>query len=946
MGPSLEWFNIERCLDALLDVPAEQRPAALMALAGGDLDLLRELSALSEEMDKTNTPLDRAALATFGDEVPKPSFKAAGEQVGRYKIVALLGRGGMGEVYRAERSDGEFDQQVALKLIRPEAIDHIARFQFERQLLARFNHPSITRIFDGGVLPDGQPYMVMELVDGIPVTTWCAEHHSDLNTRLGLFLEICSAVAYAHRSAVIHRDLKPANLLVTETGNVKLLDFGVAKLVDSSRNQVTLTAPFSPEYAAPEQLTGQHVSTATDVYALGVLLFELLTGALPISLHGQPLAVAMDLILNQTPPAPSELNSRTTKHPCALGALAHDLDAIAGKALRKEPEARYQTVDALIADITRAQRHEPVLARGGARAYIARRFIRRNRFPIAALATIASAVLLGLAGISWQYVRAERQAARATTIRSFLVNLFTDTDASFPADQPRNLVSAEQLVNLGVPRINRDFANDKALQFELLGAIADIYIGLSDLTRASQIQAKRVVLARELYGERSRQAIEQVLNEATSAVGAQDWKLVESLLEKSDGLLRETNERYGDMRAVWWWTKGSLIPAIQNDNLAAEAALQKAVQLFSRFNPTAVGYSTALEQLGAIYYDRYDSDQAVAYYKQALTVERSRSHPDNLMIANYEAVLSAAQDDQGDLAAADASANDSIKLAREAGGPQQDAYWYAVSNQAYELNARGLWKLAHEMFEDLFKLATPNAPSAGVKRQARVFYAKSLVREGNAATAIPILQETQVSASATPLNAEESNYIKFVLADAYEQEGRFDDADKIWPTSSISLGTAPLLDRGAYDIRQRWGEFLLDRGKLDQADAVFTAVITQQDRWGKLSTAAARAWGGRAQVALLRERVNDAQVASKTALEMLAKVRASHDVRTGAQLMLIQGAAALAAQQPAVAMSLAQKALAESQRTDAPNSAAIVRAQKAIEMAQSELAAGSSLPHH
>ena len=331
------------------------------------------------------------------------------------------------------------------------------------------------------MLANGAPYMVMELVSGEPITAWCHAHATDLAGRLQLFLSVCNAVAYAHRNLIVHRDLKPSNVLVTPQGNVKVLDFGIATKLADAEDPQTHSAPMTPDYAAPEQLTGGAISTATDCYALGMLLFELLTGARPWRLDRMPLAAAVDVVLHQPPPAPSRVAAQlSTAAPIPAKALAGDLDAIVAKALRKEPASRYPTVDELMQDIGRSQRAEPVSARTGSRAYVMRRFVRRHRLPIAAAALVLLVLLAGLSGITWQYLRADRQAARATTIKAFLVSLFTDTDPNFPADKPRNQVTAKELMDLGVKRIDREFAADPYLQLELLNIAADIYGGLSD----------------------------------------------------------------------------------------------------------------------------------------------------------------------------------------------------------------------------------------------------------------------------------------------------------------------------------------------------------------------------------------------------------------------------------------------------------------------------------
>ena len=251
MSPLPEWPRIEACLDHLLDLPPGERRGAIPRLADGDGALMQELHGLLDHVNSPDGRLDRAAAVgpARPPETGRP-WLTTGETVGAYRVLALIGRGGMGEVYHAERADGQFEQQVALKVIRHEAIEHVNRFNFERRILARFDHPFITHIYDGGLLADGQPYMVMELVTGQPITVWCEERSTNLAGRLDLFLDVCSAVAYAHRNVVVHSDIKPANVLVTQAGQVKLLDFGIANLLGTPGNGSAAMTPMTPEYAA------------------------------------------------------------------------------------------------------------------------------------------------------------------------------------------------------------------------------------------------------------------------------------------------------------------------------------------------------------------------------------------------------------------------------------------------------------------------------------------------------------------------------------------------------------------------------------------------------------------------------------------------------------------------------------------------------------------------
>ena len=402
--------RIYSLLDELLDLPEDQRVSTLRNRYIDD-------AAVADEVES----LLHAARASDGFLAmpPQPHLEevfddaAIGSRLGAWRIVRLLGHGGMGEVYEAIRAQGDFDHKVAIKVLQREAAAQLERFQAERQILARLEHPGIARLYDGGLTDDGRPYMVMEYVEGRAITEFCALTQASLEKRLRLFMQVCDAVAYAHQNLIVHRDLKPSNILVTKGGAVKLLDFGIAKLLDPQGARVTLAnaAPLTPVCAAPEQLTGGRITTATDVYALGLLLFELLTGSHPWVASDTPVLQAMRAVLQRPAPVASESASRNANAPLPIRSITGDLDAIVAKALRVEPAHRYVTVESLRLEIERVLSGEPIDARKGVRLYTMGRLLRRYRWGVAAIAlTLATTVT----GLVWQAHQAaiERDTAR------------------------------------------------------------------------------------------------------------------------------------------------------------------------------------------------------------------------------------------------------------------------------------------------------------------------------------------------------------------------------------------------------------------------------------------------------------------------------------------------------------------------------------------------------
>ncbi len=408
-----------------------------------------------------------------------------GTRLGPWSLLHLIGRGGAGEVYLALRADGAFRQKVAVKVMHRGAVAEFARFQAEREILARLEHPGIARLLDGGMHTDGRPYMVMEYVEGLSLTEFCDARKLNLEGRLKLFIEVCTVVAYAHRNFVVHRDLKPRNILVTPEGRVKLLDFGVAKLLDVVGGPASdkTSAPLTPDYAAPEQLTGQPITTATDVYALGVVLFELLTSRKPFQNTAMPVAHAVHSVLHEAPPAPSRAARMlgTARLPARL--LEGDIDAIVAKCLRKEAEHRYEGVDALELDLRRHLGSEPVRAREGARLYVLGRFLRRHRLSVAAAIAVVLALAGSLAAVSWQAHNvalerdiAKRAASREEAVRYYVTNLFR-ASAAEPGTEP---ATAKQMLDRSAQRVLREYRDDPYLAGKVVETLSDLYGALED----------------------------------------------------------------------------------------------------------------------------------------------------------------------------------------------------------------------------------------------------------------------------------------------------------------------------------------------------------------------------------------------------------------------------------------------------------------------------------
>jgi len=428
--------RLKELFAALSDLSESERQAYLHTIDDLDEDLRRQLLALlSTDAELAGTTARSAIKAGVAAHAPAKDW--IGARIGAYRIEQELGQGGMGSVFLAQRDDGSVQQQVAIKIVRPEVLDAntIARFRVERQVLALLRHPHIAAMLDLGELDDGSPYVVMEYVDGIAITRYAQDHTLGLGDRLQLMLKVCDAVTHAHRNLIVHRDLKSSNLLVTAQGRPMLLDFGIAKPLVAEFGSIdvhdTQAAQryFSPHHAAPEQFRNAPVTPACDVYGLGALLYELLSGLPPFDLQGLTPGAIENLVLNSDPLAPSQRrDDGQAAHPISAAQLRGDLDSIVLKCLRKHPEDRYATVDQLAADIRAHLDGYPVAARRGGRWYRSRRFLSRHRIAVSASAVIL--VITSIAANTWlrQYRATIEQQSRADQMTALIMEAIEAAD--------------------------------------------------------------------------------------------------------------------------------------------------------------------------------------------------------------------------------------------------------------------------------------------------------------------------------------------------------------------------------------------------------------------------------------------------------------------------------------------------------------------------------------
>ena len=501
------WSRIEPLLDELLDLDDAGRRQRLDALTGADTELRGELERLlAADREASRGVLDRGvedlAAAILEDAEPPPPSVPIGTRIGPYRVIGELGRGGMGEVLLAERATGDFEQRVAIKIMREdvdraEAVNR--RFRRERSILARLRHPNIAVLHDGGTTDDGVPYFVMEYVEGDRITDWCDERRLGIEERLRLFERVCDAVDSSHRNLVVHRDIKPSNVFVTSDGVVKLLDFGIGKLLDADDPEETQPARrfFTPAYAAPEQIRGETVSTSADVFALGMLLYVLLTGRHP---HGDTTrSSALARAILEDDPAPAsvavgkdgpetssdETAARRGTTPAGLRRrLRGDLDTILAKALRKSPEDRYVSAREFREDLERFRASLPIAARRPSWRDRAWKFARRHRVGTVAGIGLLLAVVAGIGGILWQSGVTARERDRARAVQEYLIEVFSAVDPNYEEGET---LTALQLVERGAARVSDRFRDDPGVRAEISLVLGTVLTSLAQYDRAEEV---------------------------------------------------------------------------------------------------------------------------------------------------------------------------------------------------------------------------------------------------------------------------------------------------------------------------------------------------------------------------------------------------------------------------------------------------------------------------
>ncbi len=629
--------RLRELLNAALDLAPVER-AALLERA--DDDVRAEAERLLAHRERAEDFLERPAA-----EYAAPLLSDAGtdgerrilnvpERVGPYRILREIGHGGMGRVFLAEREDPQLHQRVALKVLAglPGEV-LVQRFLDERRILAALEHGSIAHLLDGGVTEEGLPWFAMEYVEGTAIHHYCEERGLGTEARLRLFLQVCDAVQYAHQALVVHRDLKPSNILVTEEGRVKLLDFGIAKLLaPGGRGGAGLTRtgprPMTPEYASPEQVRGDPVSTASDVYALGVLLYRLLAGVHPHDATSRMPHELARAVLEEDPPSPSTRGTGAVRR-----RLRGDIDAIVLTALRKEPGRRYATVEKLAEDVRRHLGGQPVTARPNTWRYRTGKFVRRHRAAVAATAAFAALLVVWGATATAQAGRIARETARTEQVKDFLADLFLQAS---PVVTRGEEPTASDLVDQGARRVAAELGGQPELQAEMMTLLGNVYLALGDYRAAIAQLEPALRTRRALHGDEH----EDVAETAQILAAAHHY---EGRFREAERLLRETVAIRRTLSGVHSREMGEALNDLgdmlhtRGEYGAAEDTLRSALRVLT----TATGERSeqtarARRDLANVLRDRGSHEEAEPLYRRALDVFRERHGRVHPVVARTE----------------------------------------------------------------------------------------------------------------------------------------------------------------------------------------------------------------------------------------------------------------------------------------------------------------------
>jgi serine/threonine-protein kinase len=685
-SPNERFQRVDTIFDAVIDLPTEFQAAFIDQACGDDDELRAEVLDLVRAYHQADSFLEAPAAA-----IAAPILEAAAalsgpipDRIGAFRIVREIGRGGMGRVFLGERADGDFEQRVALKLIQHGAPGIVRRFVEERRILALLEHPGIARLIDGGITANGLPYFAMELVEGEPIDRYCESRNLTIDQRVDLFIDVCDAVSYAHQRLIIHRDLKPSNILVTADGQVKLLDFGIAKLLGRQQSASDLTRTeyqaLTPEFAAPEQVRGESVSTATDVYSLGVLLYLLLTGQRPYDLRGKSPGEIERIIGDEIPAKPSTCAPAHVQRE-----LRGDLDLIVMTALQKPEARRYQSPAAFAQDLQRLRQGRPILARPDSAQYRLGKFLRRNRTPVTIAAVTAAALVVAtvFSVVQMREAQAQRQEALRAVRRATAMSELQTVLAGDARDADGRPLSPAGRIAMAEGVVVRRFRYDSALVAALLADLSNRYFEAGDLL------AQRAMLVRARTIARQARAHNELA--LANCIRANGYWLEDKLdsahadVLEAKAALSAAPRPDPDIQAICLEAEGKWLQATGKPD-SGIALLRHALTLGDEDpgNTQGIGLTNSLAELMRLSGRTRD---AVPYFRQILVQLDTLGYGNTESFPNVVNFLATALVDLGEFAAYDSTIRGYIRAREAVNGPGRVPTLYAF------LHARGQLRL-------------------------------------------------------------------------------------------------------------------------------------------------------------------------------------------------------------------------------------------------------------
>ncbi|MDX2032167.1 MAG: serine/threonine-protein kinase [Blastocatellia bacterium] len=705
------WQRIEEIFRTVVDRPTAEREALLTRVCGEDAELRHQVTSLlacETADDFLRGPIRDAARSLTGET----NDDLTGTRIGVYSITRLIGRGGMGAVYEAQRDDEQFQQQVAIKIIkRGMDTDFIRdRFLRERRILASLDHPLIARMFDGGTTPDGLPYFVMEYVDGEPITDYCRRAGLSVAERVRLFRAVLPAVQHAHQKLIIHRDLKPSNILITKDGAPKLLDFGIAKLLSPDPGETPTRTEtglrlMTPDYASPEQVRGHAAATTTDVYSLGVVLYELLTERRPYEFRTSLPAEIERAICETGIEEPSKVVARMAGEPARRARrLSGDLDNIVMMAMRKEPERRYPSVEQFSEDLRRHLVGLPVVARKDTFGYRAGKFVRRNKAGVAILAllgVLVVAMAVQAARIARERDRANQEAAAARAVTQSLVAMFEFAD---PGRSRGNVITARELLDQGAERVVRELNDQPLVQARLMDTIGQLYQSIGFYDRAQPLLEESLRIRRRMLGPEHVDVAATLkhLGDVVNLKG--DYAASEALFRESLAMRRRLLGNAHPDVAESLSSLGALL-VTRGNYPEAEVLLREGLAIRRNlYGEEHTAVAESLNSLGRLLSDQGKLGDAASLYRQALAIRRKLYGGEHPLVALNLNNLAAMLQELSDYDGAEAMFREALTMRRKLLGEEHPDTIVSMANLASALQDMRKYDESEQLYRQVLAL--------------------------------------------------------------------------------------------------------------------------------------------------------------------------------------------------------------------------------------------------